>query len=130
MALADATQEQQAMRADLDRLIRLVEENRIEEARRLAPALVARWPGSRPIQRLARTLEPPKLLPNPPDIQLRSLDRERAWLREHASEYPGCWIAVAGDGLVAAAPDLGEVIDRISSIEGGAAAVLFFQPGS
>ena len=51
----------------------------------------------------ARTKPPrDKRLPNAPwpEGQL-SMD----WLREHAHEYPGQWLALAGDRLVAHAPD-------------------------
>ena len=58
----------------------------------------------------------------------RSLDRQRAWLREHAREYPGCWLAVFEDRLVAAGPDFGEVLDKVRSRPGCEEAILFFTP--
>lgn len=98
---------------DLQRLTRLVEEGRVEEARRLAPDLAAKWPESRPLQHLARVLEPPKVLPNRSGPPGRRIDRDEAWLREHAREYPGCWIATYEDRLIAADPNLERVLEAV-----------------
>jgi hypothetical protein len=117
-----------AARADWERLNRLVEEHRVEEARRLAPELAAKWPDSAEIRHLARCLEPPKILPNRAGPRARRLDREHHWLEQHAFEYPGCWIAVYQDRLLAADPDLDTVRAAVRAAIGGEAALLHFQP--
>src|SRR4051794_33988722 len=99
------------MAEDLARLVHLVDEGHVEEARRLAPELAQKWPDSRPIQHLNRVLKPPEVIPSPPGLRGRNLDREHAWLREHAHEYPGCWLGVYEDRLIAADPDLA-VVER------------------
>src|SRR5262245_24120751 len=43
-------------------LVSLLEEGRIEEARRLAPQLVTRFPDSHALAKLAEALEPPRVL--------------------------------------------------------------------
>jgi Family of unknown function (DUF5678) len=59
----------------------------------------------------------------------RAIDRERAWLREHAREHPGCWIAVYEDRLVAANADLGVVLTEARRQLGDVGAVIWWQPG-
>jgi hypothetical protein len=103
------------MREALARLVRLIEESRVEEARRLAPELSARWPDSQEIQHLARVLEPPKVIPSTPGPAGRRFDRDHQWLREHAHEYPGCWIATLEDRLIAADPSLERVLETVRS---------------
>src|SRR4051812_30816229 len=98
---------------DLAELKRLIEEGRVEDARRLAPALAARWPQSASIQHFARVLEPPRAIPTPPLPPGRSFDRDVAWLRAHAREYPGCWIATFEDELIAADPSLKDVVRKV-----------------
>lgn len=46
------------------------------------------------------------LLPQP-------LDPEFEWLRLHARDYPGQWLAVLGGRLLAADPDLRQVLARL-----------------
>src|SRR5207247_1704370 len=104
VASAETTQRETEMSQDLQRLVRLVEEGRVEDARRLAPELAARWPDSPAAQHWARVLEPPKVIPNRPGPPWRSFDPDYEWLREHAAEYPGCWIATYEDRLIAAHP--------------------------
>ena len=116
MAIAETMQRETEMAQDLERLVRLVEKGRVEEARRLAPELAAKWPDSRDAQHWALVLEPPKVIPNRPGPPWRPLDRDYAWLREHAAEYPGCWIATYEDRLIAADPDLKQVIARVKAM--------------
>jgi hypothetical protein len=115
------------MRADLARLVALVEESQVEEARRLSAELAERWPESRPIQRLAQALQPPRVLAVG-GIQPRSFDREFAWLDAHAHEYPGCWLAIHGDHLVAAGQKRRDVVAAARAALGTDRALLFFQP--
>jgi hypothetical protein len=97
----------------------------VERARNLAAALERRWPESEGARYFARVLAPPTTRSLPGE-QFRQLTRENAWLTAHAREYPGCWIAVHGDRLIAAHPDLRRVLASISPQERDA--VLFFQP--
>ena len=64
-----------------------------------------------------------------PDPRSRPLERERAWLKEHAREYPGCWLAVYEDRLIAADPDLGVVLTIADHAPEGQHALLYQQPG-
>lgn len=115
------------MAEEQQRLARLLEAGRIEEARSLAPVLAARWPESRSLQRLARVLAPPRILATGGKPG-RSLEAEHNWLRQHAREYPGCWIAVYQDRLIAAGPLLRDVLQSATDTVGDEDAVLFFQP--
>ena len=74
-----------------------------------------------------------RVLPRPTAIvrhreRSRPLDRERAWLRTHARDYPHCWIAVSGDNLVAADPEYAVVLAKVRQTVGVENAVLYFQP--
>ena len=120
---------EEALLADLQQLMALVEDSRVEEARALAPVLAARWPESQAVQHMARVLEPPKAAPTGRKSG-RPLDREREWLRSHAQEYPGCWLAVYEDRLIAADPDRLTVVAAARAALGEEGALLHFQPGS
>jgi hypothetical protein len=124
---AERTQNTEEAEA-LARLRRLLEEGAVEEARRLAPEMTARWPASAAIQHLARVLEPPRVVPSPPGLRGRSFDREHAWLQQHAGEHPGCWLAIYGDQLIAANPDLSVVRRAIRAAIGDEMALLHYEP--
>src|SRR5437016_92610 len=100
MAGRDATLETSndasAVKADLKRLIALVEGSRVEEARALVQELAANWPDSEAIQHWRRVLEPPGVTFSSGKLA-KPLTEEYGWRRAHAHEYPGCWLAVAGD---------------------------------
>ena len=117
----------------LRRLIQLradVSGGRIEEARAAVKDLAARWPDSERVQYWSRVLAPPTARTmTGPDPRSRPLDRERAWLREHAREHPGCWLAVYEDRLIAADPDLEVVLTRANQTPEGQHALLYQQPG-
>jgi len=82
----------------------------IKNARAMIAEMAQRWQDSERVQYYARVLAPPvaRSVPGP----TRSVEKETNWLKEHAREYPGCWLAVKGDHLVAADPDF-KVVDRI-----------------
>jgi len=100
---------EEQMQADHKRLLRLIEQSMVREARALAPVLAEKWPESRPIQHLAWVLEPPIIVPNRLGLERNPLEREYGWLREHGGKYPGCYIALYGDQLIAADPNVGRV---------------------
>jgi hypothetical protein len=74
-------------------------------------------------------LEPPKarVLHGHPT---ESFEQERQWLLQHRREYPGCWLAVKGDQLVAADPSLGRVYEILREVPGGERAVIYFEMGN
>jgi hypothetical protein len=47
----------------------------------------------------------------------RPREAEFAWLREHASEYAGQWVALDGARLLGAAPKLEELLSRITAAD-------------
>lgn len=112
---------------DLQRLRDLVERNDVEGARAFVKDVERWWPDSEHVRHWARVLAPPvarvvKGVPN------RSFEREHNWIRSHGREYPGCWLAVLGDHLIAADPDPGIAIRTIKETPGAADALLHFQP--
>ena len=114
--------------ADLDRLRSMVEHEDVEGARACVKELEKRWPDSDRVRYWAQVLAPPvaRRVPGPPG---RSLDRERTWLREHGHEYPGCWLAILEDRLIAADPDVRVVLKAIRTTSGAEDALLHFRPG-
>src|SRR5207248_8884007 len=112
----------------LAQIRRLLEEGAVEEARRLAPELAAKWPASPTVRHLTRVLEPPGLIPSPPGIRGRNLDRERAWLREHAHEHAGRWLGIYEDRLVAADSYLRLVRRALRQAIGDVMGLLHYEP--
>jgi len=51
-----------------------------------------------------------------------------AWLRDHAHEHPGCWLAVVDGTLVGAAPEISEVVAALKEHPRGGDALLHFEP--
>lgn len=74
------------------------------------------FPNHDRVQRAAKVLAPPvarvSRLPHP-----SGLDASKAWLREHASEYRGQWVAVREGQLLRAADDLDELMPLIGQDE-------------
>jgi hypothetical protein len=103
----------------------LLERGDDEGARRLVGQLLEQWPDSPRLQHLITILAPPTVRALA-DGKPVNRDRERAWLRAHAHEYPGFWIAVLGDELVAADPVLKVVLARMKQDPAYADAILYF----
>jgi hypothetical protein len=125
-AEAPAGESQTELTAALERIRRLIETSAVDEARALAKEMGARWPEDERAQYWARVLAPPRgsVVKG---VRSRSLDRERAWLREHAQEYPGQWLAIFGDQLVAADPSLATVLKTVRETPGAETAALYYQ---
>jgi hypothetical protein len=123
----EPTTEQERLAADLQRLHDLLESDQVEQARRFVKELEQRWPEAERVQHFAKVLAPPKVRSRP-DIPARSRSQEMKWLKEHAHEYPGCWLAIHGGDLIAADPDRRVVIAKAREILGEEGALLFRQP--
>jgi hypothetical protein len=122
--------EDEELRQRLTQLRDDVSCGRVEEARAALKDLEVCWPESKRVQYWARVLAPPTArTTSGADPRSRPLDRERAWLREHARAYPGCWLAVHEDRLIAADPDLDVVLAQADQTPEGQHALLYQQPG-
>ncbi len=112
MEIAPSIDRDWALTQDLDHLRRLLENGDIEASRAYVGELVNRWPDAEQVQHFAHVLAPPVarrgLTGNG-----RRLDREQQWIREHGTHYPGCWVALDGDRLIAADPELDVVLDAV-----------------
>jgi hypothetical protein len=113
--------------ADLLRLRDHLERGEVPEARVFVKELAAKWPDSKRVQHMAHVLKPP-VAREVPSRGLRPLDRERDWLRAHRNEYLGCWIALYGDEVVAASPDLHSVLEVVRQTPGREDALIHLQP--
>lgn len=104
---------------------------RVPEARAKIAELEARWPEDKRVLYWARVLAPPIFLQTSvPGRRSRPRDRERDWLRRNAQKYPGCWVAIFEDQLIAAGSNLDEVLAVADQTPEGRDALLYQQPGS
>jgi hypothetical protein len=110
----------------IEHLVALVNTSRVNEARVYVKELVKNWPESERVQHWDRVLEPPRILGWKPAAG-GDISGEKAWLKAHAHEYPGCWIALLGDRMIAVDEDLDKV--RAAARADGAVDPLFhFSP--
>jgi hypothetical protein len=121
------TTDQERLAADLKCLLDMLEHGRVEAARAFVKELEQRWPDAERVRHYAHVLAPP-VYRSRPDIPARSREREWKWLEEHGHEYPGCWVAVFEDRLIAADPDLQVVLARTHEAIGEESAYVFHQP--
>jgi hypothetical protein len=121
------TQEESALEGALAHLTELLEADAVPEAREWVRELQGRWPDAERVRHWARVLEPPRSWVEP-GKGMRALHQERAWLREHAHEHPGCWLAVYRDRLVAADADFRKVVTATRQTIGNERALLHFHP--
>jgi uncharacterized protein DUF5678 len=118
-----------ALEADLQQLRNLLDAGDVEGARRLVNEMEVRWPDSEPVRHYAHVLAPPKVRMRD-DIKARPMKKEWEWLRQHAHEYPGCWLALLEDRLVAADPDGLVVRAKAREIPGEERPLIYYQPDS
>src|SRR5918997_318632 len=91
---------------ELLRMNDLLSEQDIEGARALIRELREQWPDSERVRRYDEILNPGPARVLHGQRSGRPWGRARDWLKIHAQEYPGCWLAVHEEGLIAAAPQL------------------------
>jgi hypothetical protein len=119
----------EALTADLARLQDLLEHGNVEEARDWVRELSSRWPENDAVRHYTHVLAPPRVSVRP-GHRGTSRQQERTWLREHAREYPGQWLAVLADRLIAVDPDLNKVLTAVRETSDAQRALLHFQPGT
>ena len=111
---------------DLARLRSMLPQRDIEGARALVKELEKKWPDSEQVQYFARVLAPP-VARSLTTRSGRPMNVEFAWLRAHGREYPGCWLAIYGNGLVAADPSLKRVQEEARRVHPDESVLLFYQ---
>jgi hypothetical protein len=121
--------DQQRLAADLQHLRDLLTAADVPEARRFVKELEERWPEAERVRHYAHVLQPPKVRMRP-DIPARSSEREWKWLEEHGREYPGCWLAIYEDQLIAFGPDRQVVTAQAEQVLGEETYLIFHQPES
>jgi len=91
--------------------------------------LAGRWPDSERVRHYLNVLDP-----GPARVlhgqRSRSFDGERAWIKAHAHEHPGRWIALYGEELLASEPTLVAVREILRQMPGREDALVFFVPGT
>lgn len=115
---------------DAVRVVRaLVESSRIREARERTDEFLQIWPDSKLLQIGKRILAPSVAKVVPSTKPPRSRTKENEWIKSNARNFPGQWLLVFEDRLIAGGPDLSEVIRQGQTTEDGKEGVLWFQPG-
>ena len=97
----------------IKQIAELLEHSDVEGARRAAREAQRLWPDHPRVQYWARVLQPPRVLGLRPATG-QTLAQDRHWLREHAAEYPGCWLAVKGGRLIAVGRNPREVMAAVA----------------
>jgi len=94
-----------------ERIRSLVEEGRILEARDLLKTAGDQVPAD---SNLRRILGPPRVSKS----NVRDVDRspEFLWLKKHAHEYQGKWVALLGENLVASSEALKELLAQLDTL--------------
>lgn len=90
----------------------LLENGNLSGARACLSRFGEEWPEAERVARLSRLLTPAavRLESEKPEL---SRTEEHQWLREHAHEYPGRWLALLGGKLIAAEQELSTVLDQV-----------------
>jgi hypothetical protein len=112
---------------EVQQLRDLLDAEDVEGARRFVKELEVRWPDSERVRHYAHVVATPKVQMRS-DIRVRPLNKEWEWLRQHAHEHPGCWLAILGDQLVAADPDGSVVRAKAREVPGEDRPLIYYQP--
>jgi len=106
---------------------------RLSERGRMRDAwVIARWASAKRrdselLARWAEVLKPtPARAAGPATGRPRR--REESWLRRHAREYQGQWVALLGDRLIAASPRFSEVRQSVRAVGCASDVLLHFIP--
>jgi hypothetical protein len=92
----------------------LIQKDHILTARRMLDLIPAAASEEPAVARLRRVLTPPTVRPSARTDVSRSQAYE--WLRRHAHEHRGRWVALGEDGLIASAPTLKELRTRLETL--------------
>lgn len=86
-------------------------------ARELSSEGVKRYPDHRELQKSARVLAQPKVIRSdlPP---VPSVKANREWLKEHAKDYRGRWIALRNGELKEDANSFDELVEKVGDTQG------------
>ncbi len=106
----------------------LVEEGHVRKARELLQHALAVYPESVGLKGWQKVLARPTVR-RVKEARARSRRTEYEWLKQHACEYEGEWVALNGDNLIAAAPKLADVMRRARASGEAADALFHFVPG-
>lgn len=127
MSTATLVEQKLDLQQSLKRLIGMLNSHDVEGARAYVKELVREWPDAERVQHYARVLEPPRVIGKSPASGKCFTPGEKAWLKAHAHEHPGCWIALDDDRMIAADPELA-VVRKAAHAEGVMDALYHFTP--
>jgi hypothetical protein len=92
----------------------LIERDKIGRARELLAALPLEYMSDPLLLRLLKTVAPPTAKA----CEKQDIDRQKDfnWLRDHAREYPGQWVALSDGQLLAAAATLRDISQKVKAL--------------
>ena len=100
----------------LENAKRLLNSQRIQDARDTLQRGADLHPKDKKIAHLLRAISPGRVTTVEGTAPDRS--REAAWIRRHGDKYRGQWVAVNGDDLVATAPSLNTLLEKLKRRNG------------
>jgi len=106
------------------RIWKLLEHARLKAARELLAEALREGSREPELDYLSELLAPPRQSTSP----IKDFDRsaEFRWLAEHGEEYIGQWVAMLGDGLLAHAPTLDELLAKLKTVPDEKRALLHY----
>jgi hypothetical protein len=108
-------------------IAQLAEAGRVREARESLQHALAVSPQSAGLKEWQKVLAPP-MVRRVKGARTPSRQREREWLKLHASEHRGQWVALVGNRLLAAGPAFADVVAEARRKGEAASALVHFVP--
>lgn len=90
----------------------------IQTARRLMDQAHKDWPEDEGLKRLARMVEPPRVVAVRSNSSGTDHEANRRWIRDHASQHRGSWVAVHDGHLLGVAPSVSELRALVGDTKG------------
>lgn len=97
--------------AAVERIRQLLGEGRLQDARRLTAQALRSHPGHAGLLGLERTIAPGRVEPRPGRYPDRRA--ELAWIAQNRDRYPGKWVALVGDRVIAIEDDAGVLLKKL-----------------
>ena len=97
----------------LEEIQAIINSGTLRGAREVAERGLALYPDHPELKRLHYALRPYEVRSVPGGKNIPDRRDTYEWLRQNADQYKGQWVAVLGSDLIAASPDLDEVLEAV-----------------
>jgi hypothetical protein len=99
----------------LEEIQAIINSGTLRGAREVAERGLVLYPDHPELRRLHHVLRPYEARSVPGGKHIPDRRDTYEWLRRNADQYKGQWVAVLGSDLIAASPDLDEVLEAVKS---------------